>query len=212
MTSGAGGFAKVMIASSSLWAHGDITLRGGDSGVNANGDRRAARGAALIDGANSRIHQLGRVDVIGGSLGSAPSMADGISLYRAEWVVYPCPRAGIYFSAAGNNNTNGTSNDAQFELQFNSTFADCRGADAVRTYPEPVVDGSSNGSCAPFTCDINAQPGYTCPTPRPSPSASPSPSRSPHSRPHTPSAASKPRFSHQVVLAAIESLCLLSLW
>jgi hypothetical protein len=116
---------------------------------------------------------------------------DGIALSgSSEWVVYPCAGAGIDLSA-NNNTTNG----ASLTLSESSTFKDCRGPSAVRRYPEPAADASSDGSCAPCTCANLDQRQFPC---RPSPSPSPSAS-----------SASRLQAVHQAVMAAMVSLLLL---
>jgi hypothetical protein len=65
----------------------------------------------------------------------------------------------------------------------------------VRTYPKPVADASSDGSCAPCACANLEQQLFPC-IPLPSP---------PH---HTlsSSASSLQAAAHKTVMAAVESL------
>jgi hypothetical protein len=182
---------------SALWTHGDMTLRAGTSGTNNANNGSDVIAMALITLEQSSLHQLGLITFLGASQGSVSGgVNNGISLSESsKWVVYPCVGAGIDLSA-----TNNATNGASISLSGSSTFKDCRGPSAVRTYPKPAADASSDGSCAPCACANLEQQLFPC-IPLPSPSKPP-----PH---HTPSSSSASRFqaaAHKTVMAAVESL------
>jgi hypothetical protein len=188
---------------STLKARGNMTLSGGNSGSNAGGDTNASGLAQITLEQSSSLHQLGLITFLGASKGSAVGgdAADGIALSgSSEWVVYPCAGAGIVLSANNATNNKNAANGASLTLSESSTFKDCRGRGAVRRYPEPVADASSDGSCAPCTCANLDQRQFPCRIPSPSHSPSPSPSSS---------SASRLQAVHQAVMAAMESLLLL---
>jgi hypothetical protein len=176
---------------SALWTHGAMTLRAGTSGTNNANNGSDAIAMALITLEQSSLHQLGLITFLGASVNNGISLSES-----SKWVMYPCVGAGIDLSA--NNATNG----ASITLSGSSMFKDCRGPSAVRTYPKPAADASSDGSCAPCACANLEQQLFPC-IPLPSPSKPP-----PH---HTPSssASSLQAAAHKTVMAAVESLLLL---
>jgi hypothetical protein len=169
-----------------------MTLRAGNSGTN-NGSASAGVAQITLD-ASSSFHQLGFITFLTATQGSVSGSArhDGISLSdSSKWVVYPCVGAGVDLPTT--NATNG----ASLTLSRSSTFKDCRGPSAVRRYPKPVADASSDGSCAPCACaNLEQQPCILLPSPSKPP---------PHHTPSSP-ASRLQADAHWIVMAAVESL------
>jgi hypothetical protein len=152
--------AQVMLTSGSvLKARGDMVLHGGDAGYNfANASMTGYNGATAFElYSSAHFHQSGLVRLIDGSQGTellSPGYSVGVRLDQlSEWTVYPCAGAGLEISDA----RNGT----DFQVRQLSTFRDCRGSGAKQHYPEPLTDGSADGSCSPCTC--TAAPFNACP-------------------------------------------------
>jgi hypothetical protein len=143
-----------------LQARGDMLLQGGDAGHDfANASITGFKGATAFELNNgAHFHQSGLVRLIDGqglelpwSPGEGP-FPIGVSVYQgSEWTVYPCAGAGL--EASGNS--------TYFQVRELSTFRDCRGSGAKQHYPEPLTDGSADGSCSPCTC--TETPFNACP-------------------------------------------------
>ncbi|ELR12403.1 uncharacterized protein ACA1_374720 [Acanthamoeba castellanii str. Neff] len=156
-----GGIALVELSDGAvLQARGDMLLQGGDAGHDfANASITGFKGATAFELNNgAHFHQSGLVRLIDGqglelpwSPGEGP-FPIGVSVYQgSEWTVYPCAGAGL--EASGNS--------TYFQVRELSTFRDCRGSGAKQHYPEPLTDGSADGSCSPCTC--TAAPFNACP-------------------------------------------------
>jgi hypothetical protein len=161
---GGGGLVSVSLnTGSSLWTRGNFVLQGGNSGSNLASGNSSLQGSVIFRVSNdSRVDQTGRVVLRDGQGLSFIAPGLGVSMSRSAWVVYACDGASLEMPTRDGN--------AGFRLFSSSTFQDCRGSGAKQLYPEPLSDGSADGSCSPCTC--SAAPFNTCPEKSTSSSAS----------------------------------------
>jgi hypothetical protein len=130
-------------------AQGNVRLQGGDACTGPE-STTGFQGVAYFELTDrAQFHQSGLFVLRDGKGENQtdPDSSTGIYIVRSEWTVYPCDGAGVEMTQR---------NSSFFQLDNFSTFKDCRGAGAKQRYPEPLSDGSADGSCSPCSCQEEA--------------------------------------------------------